>query len=206
MLKDKSNVTRSPKRQSVGQIERQTGIATDEPPRDRYNSRVRGISSILESSQKPSRGRKKTNSSKSRIVSAPSIIQEDFEFGETLAVIILTHNTDLKSEADFEVYSDAPLKPLPSAVEESSDNAVSSVSAKPQKRKPKPARKTNATRQSKTNTSIAKLQRALCLKSTNDASTLNTTSFTQDTVSPIEENVIKDNALMVRPHSDRLIF
>lgn len=204
MLKDKSNVTRSPKRQSVGEIERQTGIATNEPSRDRYNSRVRGISSNLELSQKPSRGRKKTNSS-SRIVSAPSIIQEDFEFGETLAVIILTHNADLKSEADFEVYSDTPLKPLPSAVEESSDNAVS-VSAKPQKKKPKPARKTNATRQSKSDTSTAKIQPALCLKSVNDTSVLNTTSFMEDTISPVEKNVIKDNALMVCPHSDWLIF
>jgi hypothetical protein len=189
----------------VGQIEQQTGIATNEPPRDRYNSRVRGISSNLELSQKPSRGRKTTNSSKSRVVSAPSIIQEDFEFGETLAVIILAHIADLKSEADFEVYSDAPLKPLPSAVEESSDNAIS-VSAKPQKKKPKAARKTNATRQSKSDTSTTKIQPALCLKSVNDTSVLNTTSFMEDTISPDEENVIKDNALMVCPHSDWLIF
>ena len=84
MLKDKSNITRSPKRQSV----RQTRTATNEPPRDRYISGARGISSTLEVRRKPSRGRNTLGSSKSRsrIVSTPSIIQEDFEFGETLAV------------------------------------------------------------------------------------------------------------------------
>ena len=88
-MKDKSNITKSPKRQSVRQIERLTWTTTNEPPKDRLNYRGHGINSTLEAPQKPPQGWK-ANPSTSRIISTPSSIQEDFEFGEILAVTLLS--------------------------------------------------------------------------------------------------------------------
>ena len=104
------------------------------------------------------------------------------------------------------MYSDNTQEPLTSAVEQSSDNATASVFAKPQKGRSKPVRKGHATRPSKPDSSTAKPRRALSLKPINDTSMLYTTSLTKDTVTPIEENVVEDDALMVGLHSDRLIF
>ncbi len=204
VLKDKSNVTRSPKRQSVRRIGAQP---INEPPRNRHISRGRGVNSALEVSNKSSRGRKTNNPAKSKIVPTPSITQEDFEFGKTLVVKLFSDNANLKSQIGFEVYSDTPLEPLASSVEGSSDSGAASVSTKPQKGKSKrAARKVFTTRKSRSETSTTKPRYPSSSKSANETSTLKPTPFTQGTRNPVEENVTDANALLVRPQTDPFIF
>ena len=204
VLKDKSNVTRSPKRQSVRPIDRQP---TNEPPRNRYISRRRDVNPVVEMSRRSSRGHKTNNSTRSKGVATPSITQEDFEFGKRLAVKLFSNHADLKSQVGFEVYSDITLEPLASSVEGSSDSGVTSVSTKPHKGKSKHAhRKVYSTRKSRSETSTTKRQYPSSSKSTNEISTLKTTSFTRGMGKPVEEKVIDDNTLMVRAQTDPFIF
>ena len=82
MLKDKSNVTRSPKRQSPP--------VTNEPRRRRNMARRRNGLSTREVVSPRTKGRKPTLSTKNTTKITSDILEEDFEF-EEISLAVYSH-------------------------------------------------------------------------------------------------------------------